>query len=82
MKYFENVPQLVCAELGNSPEGRHLRWSIGRGISGLEMRFAFSRRRPRPTFLQRYPVKSVSAANPKPRRMTPCQPPFEKDQGA
>src|SRR5882762_4545401 len=89
MKYLEGMlpPCLVCAELGkNFPcEPSPSLSIVSGGISGLEMRFAFfqatSRVHQVPAAMPA--IKSVSAANPKPRRMMPSPShPFEKSQEA
>src|SRR5258708_16309983 len=77
MKYWEGMlpPCLVCAELGkNFPGGPSPSPSMDSGgISGLEMRFAFFQATSRVHHVPAamLAVSSVSAANPKPRRMTP-----------
>src|SRR5713226_10708597 len=87
MKYLDGMlmPCLVCAELGkNFPCGPSPSLSMDSGgISGLEMRFAFFQATSRVHHVPaaRPAVKSASAANPKPRRMTPSPSQlFEKSQ--
>src|SRR5271155_5703053 len=88
MKYWEGMlpPSLVCAELGkNFPLGPSPSPSmVSGGISGLEIRFALFQATSR---VHQVPVamtvvKSASAANPNPCRITPSPiHPFEASQG-